>query len=292
MTNETILQNFPDINQAFQGAQSLEEVCTNYIDLLNDSKDIFNILYANKLLEFLEAEKKISDLEDEFHEFKHYLRDWSQKNHVKVLVKMRKKDFIGFNEKIRLFLLTDRDLDSIRDLLGFRLILCTGQVDTPESIDLCYQLLNETIPFFAIQRKCLFLDAEPRVGKTLDSNSDVAKRILIPKKSNLLPGFEKKVKDYVYNPKANGYQSLHVCSKTPTGLVFEKQIRTFAMDLHAEYDEYCIHSLHKKERYSTEAKINLNLDLINLDGIAFDKNHNLLCDYIGLLKGSDLFDCI
>ena len=42
-------------------------------------------------------------------------------------------------------------------------------------------------------------------------------------------------KDYIAQPKENGYRSLHTCIKSPDGFVFECQIRTLAM--HEEADE-------------------------------------------------------
>jgi hypothetical protein len=41
-------------------------------------------------------------------------------------------------------------------------------------------------------------------------------------------------KDYIAEPKANGYQSLHTCIRSADGLVFEVQIRTLSMHSQAE----------------------------------------------------------
>lgn len=41
-------------------------------------------------------------------------------------------------------------------------------------------------------------------------------------------------KDYIAEPKANGYRSLHTCVRSADGLVFEVQIRTLLMHQHAE----------------------------------------------------------
>ncbi len=41
-------------------------------------------------------------------------------------------------------------------------------------------------------------------------------------------------KDYIAEPKANGYQSLHTCLRSRDGVIFEVQIRTAEMHSHAE----------------------------------------------------------
>ena len=66
-------QDFPDINRAFLGASETYEVCSNFIELLNATGNIEDILYANKLLEYLEINKMIPALSDEFHEFKNHI---------------------------------------------------------------------------------------------------------------------------------------------------------------------------------------------------------------------------
>lgn len=276
--------DFPDINKSFIGAISLNDVCYNYIRILNDTKIFYNNQYANKLLEFVNIDDKIHLLEDEFREYKEFLRQWEKENGVHVKLKRRKKDFISFNAKIRLFLSESKDLNAIRDLIGIRLILCTDQYDTIETQKLCYKLMNDTLLFFTFKRHCLLLKAEDRLGKPLTPNSDIAKKIFIYDKSELLSEFEDKVKNYVLKPKDIGYQGLHGYVKTPAGLVFEIQIRTVAMDL---YDE-AIHEKHKLTRYA-ESKIELNCDAIKLPGIVFNEDHNLVYDIIGLFESIDPF---
>ncbi len=53
-------------------------------------------------------------------------------------------------------------------------------------------------------------------------------------------------KDYVAKPKENGYRCLHICMRAGDGSVFEVQIRSVAMDRHAELGN-AAHWLYKKD---------------------------------------------
>ncbi len=53
-------------------------------------------------------------------------------------------------------------------------------------------------------------------------------------------------KDYIANPKPNGYQSLHTCVRDHTGQILEIQIRSTAMHYHAEYGQ-ASHIEYKKQ---------------------------------------------
>ena len=285
MSNASIV--FPDINASFLEASNLNTVCSNYIGILNQTEDFYFSQYANKLLEFVDSNKKISSLEKEFHEIKIFLRNWSKSNSVQISISSRKKAFIRFNSKIRLFLSDGLDLNGIRDVLGFKLVLFTSKSDSLETQELAYKLMNDLLIFFSIQRKSLLLNAEDRIGETLQPHSEIAKRIFVYNKSLLRPEFESKVKNYVQYPKDTGYQGLHAYIKTPASLVFEIQVKTLAMDIFAD----SIHEIHKKQRYAN-FKIPLDYSKIHLPGVIFDENDYLISDKCGLLNSVDPFNII
>lgn len=271
---------FPDINLALKNAKTVDEVCKNYISILSSTQNFYCIEYANKLREFLSITQKIPMFENEFHYFKNFLRHWGKSHRIHLNVTTRKKDFIGYNEKIRLL---SPNLDRIHDLCGFRIVLLTSKHDSLDSVELCYMLLNDVISYFLKNRKCTILEAE----ELLDIGSYSVPDIIIPHKENLILNcFESKVKDYIKNPKAeSGYQSLHCCVQTGSDLVFEIQIRTFAMDLRTNHQSY------KQKRYFN-THIDLDCSKITLPGIAFDENGELISDKSGLLRSTDLFDII
>ena len=279
--------SFPDISASFVKASDLNTVCSNYISILNRTGDFYCSQYANKLLEFVDSNKKTSILEKEFHEIKCFLRSWSKTNSVKLSITSRKKSFVAFNSKIRLFISTGSDLNGVRDLLGFKIVLFTSENDTIETQKLAYKLMNDLLIFFSIQRKALLLNADSRLGKPLNKNSEVAKKIFVYDESFLKPEFEIKVKNYIRYPKDLGYQGLHSYIKTPSGLVFEIQVKTLAMDIHAD----SIHEIHKSQRYEN-FKIPLNYSKIQLPGVVFDENNYIISDKCGLFASVDPFNII
>ena len=289
--------NFPDIRNALYAGSGFSEIRKLYIEELRKSNSIYNILYANKLDECknMLSTQNLNELEEEFHDFKEHMRKWAKKHHVSLILMRRQKDFLGLNEKIRLFLKTGQPLDKIWDLLGFRIVLGTSKKETPENIHLCYEVLNELIRFFAFDRFCTFLEAEPPVntGESFDGMD-----IYIPSKSEVLEGFENNIKDYIISPKTNGYQSLHMIIRKPNGLTFEVQIRTYAMDLHAEHGG-ANHDGHKRTRYEDNSDYNndiqeIDFTKINIPGfyaLEDEKTHSLVIhDLVGLTKSIDPFN--
>lgn len=286
MTKETTM-SFPDINEAFIGTTDLNLVCSNYINILNRTGNFYCNQYGNKLLEFNDSDDKFSVLEIEHHELKNFLNEWSKKYSVKLMIFLRKKNFIGYNSKIRLFLSNGFDLSAIRDLFGFKIVLCTYSKDNIDTQKLCYQLMNDLLIFFSTKRKCLLLNADSRLGEPLNPNSETAKKIFVCNESFLQPEFEIKVKNYVLFPKNTGYQGLHAYIRTPDGMVFEIQVKTLSMEI---FDE-AIHEEHKKQRYAN-FKIALDYSKINISGVVFDENNYLICDFAGLLTSVNPFNIV
>lgn len=309
MTNETAttILDFPDINNGFIGASSMEEICRNYIEALHSTGDIINGMYANKLYEFLDAIEKIPFLDEEFHELQVFLRNLVkqiQDLHIKVefnqeLITLehfalkaltRRKNWKSLNAKIRLFLckymnliqkeiqsspnhpsndLKETDLDLIRDLLGIKLVVCYSG-DREIGKKLCYKLMNEVLCFFIFKRRCNPLNAEKAISLNSPPELDI----------RLKP----KVKDYYMNERADKYHALHTCVKTRSGLIFEIQVLLLSDHLEAQKT----HKQHKDERYAN-LDIEFDYKKINLPNVVFDEDGNLLCDYAGLLESTSIF---
>ena len=118
---------YPDYNKAFVGARNVTDINNAYIKELESTGLKHHKEHAKKLHDFqqVDTKKQKHALRKEYKAIKHFLKKWSRTHGVRVIFTARKKDWIGFNAKIMLFQKNNRDLDAIRDLLGFRLILVT-----------------------------------------------------------------------------------------------------------------------------------------------------------------------
>ena len=277
--------SFPDLQGVLESKETLDEAWAFYVKLLRANPSISNSLYANKLEEFrhMLAPTKLLELEKEFYEVKEHLRKLSKKYDVKMRLTRRQKDFIGLNEKIRLYIINNKPMDTIRDFLGFRVTLCTGQGDTKETIKLCYEVLNELMQYF-IMNGSLLTEAEPILEGECEES--IKEKLIIPSESLVIPGFEDNVKDYIRNPKANGYQSLHCVVRKTDGPLFEIQIRTMAMEYRAEFGS-ASHLPYKINKY-VGAGIKLDLSKIKIKGFQASGDGQI-CDLVGLVNSVDPF---
>ena len=279
-----------DIRKALYEGTSIDDIKRRHIENLRAEGSVYNLLYANKLEENekMLSKKNLHELDREFQSLKNHLRTWAQDYNVHLYLNRRKKDWVGTNEKIQLYLRKGQSLDKVLDLLGFRIILANNSTDKIEDIYLCYELQNEIMDFFITQKHCLFLEAEPKIDINFDPEK--RKKIIIPESTQKLldSNFVPFVKDYIKNPKSNGYQSLHSVARKPNGLTFELQIRTYAMDLRAEYGTG-EHTLYKQSRYSELEDFNIDYKKIHIPGftVLWDGKIN---DIVGLRKSVDPFN--
>ena len=288
------MDKYPSLQGVLDRGTSMTEIRRLYVEILRDEKNIQCNLYANKLEEIDNMLKSstIRELEAEFHELKAQVGILSEENQISIVLKRRQKDFIGLNEKIRLFIKENKPLDRLQDLLGFRLVLLTGEKDTIKSVNLCYKVLNELINFFVMERGCLLAEASP-IWDT-GFNQEEHPEVIVPKKALILNGFQENVKDYLCTPKKNGYQSLHLVIKKPNGLMFEVQVRTMAMDIKAEHGT-ATHILHKNNRYK-DIDMEVDLSNVSIPGFAIVKNDKgeviEIYDEVGLCKSIDPFNIL
>ena len=293
---------YPDLKAMAEKSTSCDELWEKYSKVLRrikraqgESQEEFQArklvwyLYANKLEEFfsiVSGEENIEQLKKAGKKFKNFVKKWAKENNVEATFLMRIKDFIGINEKIRLYIRKGKSLDRILDLIGFRVIIHS------DDEDLCYDLMNKVIVYF-ISEGCIPTQAEPNV----DVGIMEAQR-----ESGLDERFIPNVKDYIRFPKAltgysfqkslTGYRSLHVVMRTTKGLPFEIQIRTKEMD---EAADDANHKGYKSRRYLGE-EIYLEPEKLHIKGVKFRENAEkgidprdaILEDDVGFLRSKFL----
>ena len=292
MSSNDLDFTYPDLSEALYGAKDLHEATDNYCKILRSTGILYHTQYAAKLerASRMLSPKNLESVRKDISEYRKYLSQWKKDKNLRILIKGRQKDFLGTNAKIRLFLETGKNLSKIQDLLGFRIVLQTGCVDTQESIQQLYNILNETIRFFSVERKCMLMEAEPRCGEEITSQGIEELNLVVPEESLITPGFENNIKDYVRFPKANGYQSLHILIERD--VVFEVQLRTSAMDILAEYGTGR-HAHYKQAKYQHISGIEEEIDFskINMYGFKFLPDGDIY-DTIGLQQSIDPFDIV
>lgn len=305
---QAIIENLPDIKEVIYNSTSVDQGWNKYVQLLKApvkedwgiTQQITQSLYANKLEEFREllTDSNLYSLESDVQAFKEYIRPWCKKHNVRIVIKKRSKDFIGLNEKIRLFIKNGWPLSRIHDLIGFRIILCTAKTDTQESVALCYELFQEVVNFFVLTKRYSLVEAEQTISTGF--NQEKFPSVVVPEKSLIPDSLKAYCKDYVAAPKVKtAYQSLHTIIEKDVVLDetgqrfkshFEVQIRTFAMDIAAEHT-FALHLLHKSDRYDEDVLIDLDFSKVNIPGFSVLPNGDVE-DLVGLVKSTDPFNLL
>ena len=146
-------------------------------------------------------------------------------------------------------------LDDVKDLVGIRFIIHNYGDENP--ITACYELSK-----FIIDTLSRDWHSTPSLGSNVKGtgkfDSKQYPNISLPTDDdrNILNGNSLYIKDYITEPKNNGYQSLHFVmwlSKISSHIEF--QIRTIDMHIRAESRNYASHDLYKEESKPTNSLI-------------------------------------
>lgn len=192
---------------------------------------------------------------------------------------IRRKSFLKFLSKVKLYLQKGKPIFKLKDGIGMRYVISSDSQQ--ESVFLCYSIAEVIIDFFTKVKNYTLCLAE-ELNCCEGFNTSNFKDIYIPKKPLLSKNLNKYVKDYIFTPKADsGYQSLHIAFLDSYGNPFEVQIRTHEMDVrysqcHGEYNE-------KKYGLDNSFVNHLDLSKIKMDGFSIDFDGTLK-DNIGLIE--------
>ncbi|MCI8273768.1 MAG: hypothetical protein HFJ55_06790 [Clostridia bacterium] len=207
-----------------------------------------------------------------------------EKPNLNFSIEGRRKSLISTEQKICMLLNDNKSLDWFRDAFAFRFVIFGMNNDPYQQIDSCYEVMNRII-YYYVSNGCTLCE-EPVPSLALTPSCDLYNRLVVPDKSKVEEKFRYGVKDYIFNPKANGYQSLHCALRTQAGYCFEVQIRSLAMHVFATNDIAAHHS-YKKTRYSDFIQFDRNL--VNIPGYAVDYD-NTVFDFVGLEKPLSIFN--
>lgn len=275
-----------DLAEIIYCSKTKKDVWQNSIDYLRSRNDFKSVVHANRLQDFGQMlyTENLKDIKKSFLDFEKRLASWAKEKNINATFVARQKDFVGLNEKIILFIRQGRLVSKVNDFLGARIIIDSDQSEL-ENIKLCYEALKEVINFFVVDRHCIPLEAEPVLNTGIEQ--ELASGIIIPEGDTIfIPEFEGIVKNYIRNPKKNGYQSLHIILKNDNMQVFEIQIRTKKMHELAEKGS-ADHGTYKDKRYGN-SRIIIDPNKIHIPGFKVHSDGKIE-DQIGLIKSINPF---
>lgn len=261
----------------YQAYPSIPAMLETYEELLLKREDIASIAHAGRLKLYRENiidKKNLLELRKTFNEI-YTLIDKNFPS-IHFLIEGRRKSFISTDTKIVKNLNEHKSLDLIRDTNAFRIIIFGS---SHEYISSCYSIMNYIIEF------CIKAGFTPCDADKISKNPSIKQvhpEILIPESSGIDKAFLYAVKDYILNPKANGYQSIHSTFRSPKdGECFEVQIRTFDMHVHAESGS-ANHDDYKTKKYASSSS-EFDRSKIHIPGYGISSDGQIF-DFIGLEK--------
>lgn len=247
------------LNKAFNESVSVPEGINKFIKLLEESKNEFFL----KLIPEIKRYSVLLTSQDLFEMLRSSINDlWNTfcellPKSVRVKFVSRRKSVESALRKIALNALIGKD-PTLNDVFAFRIII--DSVDGEEkNIEYCEIAKNFCIQYFKNKRKCKLIT----------------------------------LKDYISNPKENGYKSVHLIfdfiSNDDTISVvkpsFEIQIRTMDMDVENEFGT-AKHAAFKDIQYDPVKSVKIDINSIKIPQFRVVKTDEgvKVIDNIGLVK--------
>ena len=260
----------PTLTDALYKGHSVPEVLSLYEDALRKTGDLLDMQHAtfiNQYKNVVMDKKFLATLRRHFNSI--YRLIDKEFPETRFHLEGRRKSLLSTEKKIIKQIKNNKSLDTLRDLLAFRLIIFDNQ-SQKKAVEQCYAIMTKIIEY-GIANGFMLCEANP-VEETKGFDNAIHK-LYIPKMSGIPKEFQVGVKDYILKPKENGYQSLHAVFRLASGLCFEIQIRTFSMHTHAESGE-ARHEDYKQREYEKididKTKIHIPGYTITQDGIVYD----------------------
>lgn len=260
---------------ALYSAHSIPDVLMEYEQLLKQTGDIQDHAHYFKVLEYrkmITNKKLLSKMRRNFNGLYSLIDE--EYPDLRFLITGRRKSVISTENKFQKLLFENKSLDLIRDIFGF-MILLFGK-NSPELIHTCYSVAQRVIEYNL--EKGLTLCEADIVSQTESFSKEDHPTIILPDKSGISEKFQYGVKDYILNPKKNGYQSIHMIFRTTSGECFEVQVRTLDMHIHAESGD-ANHLTYKQTKY--KRTINFDSSRVDIPGYGISESGDIF-DFIGL----------
>ena len=258
------------LRNALYWGDDFDDVLNKYERYLRNLRTVEDTNHANSVMEYHQScNNKVlqKTLRKLFKELNALIPD-------NVLIYGRRKSFISYEAKIRKYIAEGKNLDGIKDLFGFRIVLLEN--NTISSIKRIYKMAEEVIEFFT-EKGLTVCELKTDIEKF-----DAGKfpELIVPRKSFLQEAYKPYVKDYIFHPKSNGYQSLHLLFKTKNGVFFEIQLRNLFQHVWNE-EEAGAWSSYKVRKYKNFPKFNPKRILI--PGLVVSSKGKVF-DTTGLIK--------
>ena len=260
----------PKLTDALYKGHSVPEILSIYEEVLKKTGNLIDMQHATFISQYKNVvmdKKFLATLRRHFNNiYKLIDKEFPE---TRFHLEGRRKSLLSTEKKIIKCLEQNKSLDTLRDLIAFRLIIFDDE-SQKDAVNKCYEIMQRIIEY-GIENGFMLCEANP-VEET--KNFDNSKHNLyIPETSGIPKEFQVGVKDYILKPKENGYQSLHAVFRLASGHCFEVQIRTFSMHTHAESGD-ANHENYKQNEYKRleidKTKIHIPGYTITEDGIVYD----------------------